>query len=349
MADFRKVTIGLDSTVIDVIQTIEQGAIQIALVVDSEGVLLGTVTDGDIRRGLLRGIDLKGPVASVLQARPRTIRVEEGKEAAYRLMRRLEIHHMPVVDAGGRLVGLELLDDLVKLNAQDTWVVLMAGGKGTRLMPLTASTPKPLLPVGGKPLIETIIGNFIDQGFQRFFLSLNYKAEMFRAHFGDGSRLGVSIEYLHEAEALGTAGALSLLPGRPPGPMIVMNGDLLTAIDFRNLLIFHREHKAAATMCVREYSFQVPYGVVEIDGPRLMGIVEKPVRSCFVSAGIYSLEPEMMDLLPGGYYDMPDLFEAARTSGQETLAFPVREYWLDIGRVADLERARTEFDEVFGG
>ncbi len=349
MSDYRSVLVSASSSILEAVKTIDAGSLQIALVVDGNGVLLGTVTDGDVRRGLLRGVRLEEPVAEVMNRQPKTIHRSQGRDEALRMMRRLDIHQLPVVDDGHRVVGIELLDELIRPDVQDTWVVLMAGGLGTRLMPLTEATPKPLLPVGGKPLIETIIGNFVDQGFSRFFLSVNYKAEMFRSHFGDGSRLGVQIEYLHEDQALGTAGALSLLPDAPPGPVIVMNGDLLTSIDFRHLLKFHHDHAGAATMCVREYSFQVPYGVVETDGYRLASITEKPVQSFFVSAGIYVLGPDVLDLIPRGeFFNMPELFQAAAARGQETLAFPIREYWLDIGRFDDLERARTEFDKVFG-
>lgn len=349
MTSFHSVLLQADQSILDAVKTIEAGSLQIALVVDMAGILVGTVTDGDVRRGLLRGVRLDDSVTQVMNREPKTIRQSLGRDEALRLMRRLEIHQLPVIDELGRVVGLELLDELIRPPVQDTWVVLMAGGLGTRLMPLTQATPKPLLPVGGKPLIETIIGNFIDQGFERFFLSVNYKAEMFRSHFGDGSQLGVRIEYLEENQALGTAGALSLLPEPPPGPVIVMNGDLLTSIDFRHLLNFHRDQRGAATMCVREYSFQVPYGVVEIDGHRLTRITEKPVQSFFVSAGIYVLEPDVLGLIPPGtFFNMPDLFDAAAAAERETLAFPIREYWLDIGRFDDLERARSEFDKVFG-
>jgi dTDP-glucose pyrophosphorylase len=335
-------------TILTALQIIEAGSVQIALVVDPERKLLGTVTDGDVRRGILRGVKLDEPVARVMNANPVVTRHADGSDEALRTMRRLEIHQLPVVNADGQVVGLERLDDLIRPLSSDTWVVLMAGGIGARLLPLTEVTPKPLLPVGGKPLIETIIGNFIDQGYHRFFLSVNYKADMFKDHFGDGSALGVRIDYLHEQTALGTAGALGLLPERPTEPIIVMNGDLLTSVDFSHLLRFHRDHGGAATMCVRDYSFQVPYGVVNIDGHRLAGIVEKPVQSFFVSAGIYVLNPDVLDLIPRqGSFDMPQLFEAATAAGHDTLVFPIREYWMDIGRFDDLERARTEFDKVF--
>lgn len=337
-----------DTAIIRTLECIEAGSRQIALVVDNERHLLGTVTDGDIRRGILRGVGLDQPVSAVMNSRPLTANLDQGRDAILRLMRDREIHQIPLLDSGGRLVGLETLDELIHRDQVDVWVVLMAGGLGTRLRPLTENTPKPLLPVGGRPLLETIIENFANQGFQRIFLSVNYKAEMFERHFGDGSRYGVSIEYIHEPDRRGTAGALTLLPSRPENPLIVMNADLLTTLDFRQFLEFHRSHRAKATMGVREYTFQVPYGVVEADGERLVSISEKPVRQFFVSAGMYILEPEVLDRIPAGcFYDMPTLFQTLANEKADAAVFPVREYWLDIGRLDDLERAQAEFSSFF--
>lgn len=224
----------------------------------------------------------------------------------------------------------------------------MAGGVGSRLRPLTDDTPKPMLRVGDRPLLETILENFIEYGFHHFYFSVNYMADVIKDHFRDGSRWGVSIEYLHEVERLGTAGALRLLPGRPPNELLVMNGDLLTKINFSHLLDFHAAHGSSGTMCVKEYELQVPYGVVNIDNHRITGVDEKPVKRFFVNAGIYVLQPDSLDLLPAsGYFDMPSLFEKMIASRRETAAFPVREYWLDIGQMADYDRANGEFLKVF--
>lgn len=349
MKDFRQTLVAPDLSILDVIKAIEVGSRQIALVVDAGDRLLGTVTDGDIRRGILRGVGIDQPAARIMNGQPLTAGPQTNREVILRLMREREIHQIPIVNDQGCVVGLETLDDLMHPDTQDVGVVLMAGGLGTRLRPLTDNVPKPLLPVGGRPLLETIIDNFATQGFRRIFLSVNYKAEMFEAHFGDGSRFGVQIEYIHEPERMGTAGALTLLPERPVGPLIVMNGDLLTTVNFRQFLDFHRAHRARATMGVREYSFQVPYGVVETDHARLLSISEKPVQQFFVSAGMYVLEPEAVDLIPRDtFFDMPMLFEALLAQGAEASVFPIREYWLDIGRLDDLERAQSEFGKVFG-
>jgi dTDP-glucose pyrophosphorylase len=346
--DYRKVLLPETAEILEAVGAIDSSSTQIALIVDESGKLLGTVTDGDVRRGLLRGIKLDEPVARVMNRNPTVLHQSEGREEALRTMQRLALHQLPIVDETGRVVGLELIDDLLAPEPEEAWVVLMAGGFGKRLLPLTEETPKPLLPIGGKPLIETIVTNFAKQGFRKFFLAVNYKAEQIISHFGNGLDFNVEIKYLHEDQPLGTAGALSLLPERPLSPVIVMNADLLTSIDFRNLLHFHKSHAGVGTIGVREYAFQVPYGVVTLDGHRLTGIAEKPVQTFFVSAGIYVLQPTLLDLIPQRtFYNMPDLFEAASARGQQTLAFPIREYWLDIGRFDDLERARNEFAQAF--
>ena len=251
-------------------------------------------------------------------------------------------------EEAGRVIGVELLEELIRPRERDNWVVLMAGGLGTRLSPLTNDRPKPMLNVGNKPLLETIIENFVEQGFHRFFISVNYMAGMIKDHFADGGRWGAQIHYLEEDRKLGTAGALSLLPEPPTAPVLVMNCDLLTKVNFRHLLDFHLEHRAQGTMCVREYDFQVPYGVVRLDRQRIAGIDEKPVQRFFVNAGIYVLEPEALHHVPADtFFDMPSLFERLIAEGQEAAAFPIREYWLDIGQLADYDRANGEFAGLF--
>lgn len=349
MNRWQAARIAPDRSIRDAIRTIDEGAIRIALVVDSEDRLLGTVTDGDIRRGILRGVALEEAVTRVMNPRPTTARVDEGRDVILERMKQTRLHQIPVVDGQGRLVAVEILDELLQPGQRDNWVVLMAGGLGSRLRPLTDDCPKPLLKVGSKPLLEIILENFLEYGFRRFYLSVNYRADMVKEHFDDGSRWGVEIRYLHEDQYLGTAGALSLLPERPAHPLIVMNGDLLTTVNFQHLLDFHAEHGAQATMCVREYDFQVPYGVVRIDHHRILGIDEKPVQRFFVNAGIYVLEPEMLALIPRATcFDMPELFTRLIAERRETAVFPIREYWVDIGHLDDFARANGDFPEVFG-
>jgi dTDP-glucose pyrophosphorylase len=348
MKDWKKALIVSSMSIRTAIVTIDASALQIAMVVDEHNRLLGTVTDGDIRRGILKGLSLDDTVQHIMNDTPTTARAYDGRETVLALMKNKSLHHIPILDDDGRVVGLEVLDELIQGQQQDNPVLLMAGGLGRRLQPLTNECPKPLLKVGGKPILEIILENFVEQGFNRFFISVNYKAEMIESYFGNGSRWGISLSYLREQERMGTAGALSLLPGGLTQPLIVMNGDLLTRINFRQLLTFHAEHHAQATMCVRDYDFQVPYGVVKIEKHRLIGIEEKPVHHCFVSAGIYILQPDVISLIPRNtFFDMPELFAEMIRQHKETAVFPIREYWLDIGRMDDFERAVGEYERYF--
>ena len=321
---------------------------QIVLVVDEADRLLGSVTDGDVRRGILRGVRLNSPVSEIMNAKPISVEIGTTQEAGIALMRERVLHQLPVLDAEGRVVELMTLDAVLRAVREDTTVVLMAGGLGSRLRPLTDLTPKPLLPIGGRPLIEITINSLARQGFGRFLLSVRYKAEQFREHFGDGQKLGVAIDYIKEDEQLGTAGALRLLPERPTAPFLVMNGDILTNLDARLLLLFHREQKACATMCVREYEWTIPYGVVRSSNGHLEKFEEKPTRREFVNGGIYVLSPEVLDLLPEcGAIDMPTLLDRVATRIAPPTIYHLREYWLDIGHVDDLGRAQHELPEIF--
>ena len=348
MKDWKKVLVSSATTVRDTIGIIDAGALRIALVVDGDNRLLGTVTDGDIRRGILGGVSLDEPVDKVMNPHPTTAGMSEGRETIMAIMRNKSLQQIPLLDEKLRVVGIELLENLILTRRRNNPVLLMAGGLGARLHPLTSDCPKPLLKVGNKPILETILDNFLEYGFSRFYISVNYKAEMIEEYFGDGSRWGVEISYLRENSRMGTAGALSLLPKTLQDPVLVMNGDRLTKINFDQLLDFHREHGSMATMCVREYDFQVPYGVVTFEKERLLAIEEKPVQKFFVSAGIYVLEPDTLSSVPcDTLYDMPALFESLIERAEPVVVFPVREYWLDIGRMDDLERANGEFAGVF--
>lgn len=340
-----------DTSILEAVKAIDGGGIQAGLVVDAAQHLLGVVTDGDVRRGLLKGIGLDQAVALVMNSKPATLPRAAGRDEALALMRKLSIRQVPLLDGDGRIAGLHHINEAgeVPHDPDPPWVVIMAGGRGTRLHPLTETTPKPMLPVGGQPLIETIIRSLVSQGLSRIYLSVNYMSDVFKTHFGDGSRLGADIRYIEETDRLGTAGALGLMKERPGRPFLVMNGDLLTQVDFRNLIAFHAEHKAQATMCVRDYSIQIPYGVVDLLGTQVTDIVEKPTRAFFVNAGIYVLDPGILSHIPEAQYlDMPDLLKRAMTAGGKVTSFPIHEYWLDIGKFDDLERAQAEFHRWFG-
>jgi NDP-sugar pyrophosphorylase family protein len=252
------------------------------------------------------------------------------------------------VDKDGAVVDLKVIIDLIDEPKKDNWVVIMAGGEGARLKPLTDNRPKPLLEVGGKPIIQTVIENFSGFGFRSFFVSVNYKSEMIENFCGDGCKWGVEINYLREKKKMGTAGALSLLPAKPEKPLIIINADVLTNVNIHQLLDFHDEHKAAATMCVQDYHFEVPYGVIRINQHRIKGLDEKPIQRFFVNAGIYVLNPTVLDIIPTQEsYDMTELFKQLIDRNFETVAFPIREYWMDIGRMEDYKKANGDYSKKF--
>lgn len=344
MKNWKNIIVSPDVSLREAIECIDASGIQLALVVGESMKLLGVLTDGDIRRAILNGFSLTEPVTGVMNRSPKTASIRTSQEEVLAMMRRYTFHHLPLVDDEGKVAGLATLDDFLGVVERDNWVVLMAGGLGSRLRPLTDSCPKPLLNIGGKPILENIVEAFIEQGFRKFFISVNYRAEMIKEYFGTGERWGAQIEYLHEPERLGTAGALSLLKEKPEAPIIVMNADLITKANFGAMLRFHEEHDSAATMAVREYDFQVPYGVVKVEGARILGIEEKPVQSFFVNAGIYILSAAALNSIPRQvFFDMPSLFQNLNGEGEKVSAYPLREYWLDIGRIEEYERAQREW------
>lgn len=348
MKDWKKTLIFPSSPIIDAIKIIDKGGLQIALVVDQDMKLVGTVTDGDIRKGILRGVSLQEPVTQVMWNTPTVARIDDEPANILEMMKKADILQVPLLNDREQVVGLEVLKELIRKPKHDNGVVIMAGGMGKRLSPLTDSCPKPMIKIGEKPILETIIANFINFGFSHFYLSVNYMAEMIEEHFSDGSKWGVCIEYLREKKRMGTAGALSLLPKRPEKPFFVMNGDLLTKVNFKHLLNFHHEQNSTATMCVKEYDFQVPYGVITVDKQQMVDIDEKPVHKFFVNAGIYLLNPEIIDYIPDNtFIDMTSVFEKLLEDNRTTAVFPIREYWIDVGHLDDFKRANGEYPEQF--
>ena len=343
MKDWENTLIPPSTDVLEVIRLIDSSALQIALVVDEKGRLLGTVTDGDIRRAILEGIKFDVPVTKIMNTSPTVGRPEDDSESNIKLMKNQLFHHLPVVDPQRVVVGLLTLENFMLGSNQDNWVVLMAGGLGSRLYPLTKDCPKPMIQVGEKPILEIILENCIASGLSKFFISLNYKADVIKDYFKNGEKWGVEIQYLHEEERMGTAGSISLLPERPEKALIVMNCDLITKVGLKNVMHFHQQEKVRATMCVREFHFQVPYGVVETNGLRITDINEKPVQRFFINAGIYVLEPDVLDLVqPKKFMDMTEVFKILVAKNESTAVFPIREYWLDVGQVADLQQANQD-------
>lgn len=349
MKPWRKALINNDATLEQAVEVLDKAALRIALVVDANDKLLGTLTDGDVRRALLKHLPLATPVAQVMNTHPKTGEKCWSKNRILAELEKYELLQLPMVDSEGRVVGLANLHDILNKQRHDNPVFLMAGGFGTRLRPLTNNCPKPMLKVGDKPILEQILLNFVDAGFHRFYISTHYMPEVIRDYFGDGEKWGVSIQYVHEDEPLGTGGALGLLPhDEIDQPLFMMNGDLLTSLNLHSFLEFHQAQNGVATMCVREYEHQVPYGVITSEGMRIESMVEKPVYKVFVNAGIYLLSPDIVKCVqPGRRIDMPSLLEEQIDKGEIVNMFPIHEYWLDIGRVDDFNQAQSDIKGVF--
>lgn len=337
------------ATIREAMSCIDQNAKGIALVVDEEHRLMGTITDGDIRRAILEGVDLVSSAEKLLDGRSRTPYPEpitaptDASDAELvELMNRYSIRQVPVVDEDGRVVDLALLGDLVKEYESPLTAVVMAGGYGTRLRPLTKEVPKPMLPLGDRPLMELIIEQLRQSGIEQVNVTTHYLGSRIKEHFEDGRDFGVDIEYVDEDRPLGTAGALGLME-TPDRPLLVMNGDILTRVDFRAMLAYHRNHEAHLTVGVRQYELEVPYGVVECDGARVCELREKPRYRFLVNAGIYLLEPAVHRYIPNGRrFDMTELIERLLKEGGTVVSFPVVEYWLDIGEPVDYEQAQED-------
>lgn len=344
----KELLITQEFTIKEALKVIDKGTKRIAIVVDSSNKLLGTLNDGDIRRALLNDKTLDTKIIDVYHKNPSVCSIHDTKETIIKTAIKNKVYQIPIVDDEYKLVDVEDLATLLSIQTRKNKVIIMAGGLGTRLKPLTDNIPKPLLKVGSKPILETIIENFSNYGFKDIIISVNYKADMIKNYFKDGSKFGVNIEYIEENKRLGTAGALSLLKQEINEPFFVMNGDLLTNINFEHLLDFHGFGNSIATMCVREYEHQVPYGVIQIRDNKIESIEEKPINKFFVNAGIYILSPKVLEFIPDNkFYDMPTLFQELINNQLNVLSFPIHEYWLDIGRIIDYEKANNEYSNIF--
>lgn len=321
----------------------------IVLVIDASSRLVATLTDGDVRRAVLSGCAIDSPVGALLSARTgpsgrHPVTVLEGTSRAD-MLRTMKVHcvqQLPVLDAQGMVRGLVTLRDLVPEDLPPLRAVIMAGGAGLRLRPLTKDTPKPMLPVGKRPIMEHIVERLREAGVTEVKVSTHYKPDKIREHFGDGRDFGVAIDYIAEDRPLGTAGALGLM-ARPAQTMLVVNGDILSGVNYRGMHAFHREHASAMTVGVRRYDLEVPYGVLDCSGPLVQGVVEKPSYSFLVNAGIYLIEPAAHDCIPHGqHFDMTDLIRLLVRRGLPVVSFPIVEYWLDIGQHGDYAKAQED-------
>jgi len=334
-------------SIMDAVGRMDASRLGIVLVVDATGRLRGTITDGDVRRALLAHIDLKEPLDVLLAAkagsryeRPITAPIDAERSTYLRLLQEHSILHLPLLDAEGRVRGLVTLDDFVPKDLLPLQAVIMAGGFGQRLRPFTEDVPKPMLPVGDRPLMEITIEQLRTAGIRRVNITTHHKAEKITEHFGDGRDFGIEISYVTEERPLGTAGGLGLIDV-PDETVLLMNGDILTEVDFRSMLAFHREHRAEVTVGVRQYAVDVPFGVVECDDVEIRRLTEKPRLNLLINAGIYLLEPGVRQFIPAGErFDMTDLIARLLDAGRRVVSFPIREYWLDVGQPADWQRAQ---------
>ena len=343
MSNVENIVLSKEDTILKALELLDLYALRIVLVVDENNQLLGSVTDGDIRRGLLKGQDLHASVESVMHTTPYSI--DEGSltdRQIFEIMREKRYLALPIIK-NGQLVNIITLDDLIRTKRKENPVFIMAGGFGTRLRPLTDKCPKPMLPIGGKPLLETIILSLKEQGFYKFYISTHYLPEIIKNHFGNGENFDIQIQYVHENEPLGTGGALSLLPRQEVDlPFIMINGDVLTNMNFSKLIDFHISQNAVATMCVREFQYQIPYGVVNSEKNNIQSMTEKPSYYFDINTGIYVISPELLEQVEAQFIGMPTILEQQIGKSQKVVSYPIHEYWLDIGQMEDYNRAQRD-------
>jgi dTDP-glucose pyrophosphorylase len=348
--DIANILVKPNFSIKQTLQIIDKGAKRIAIVIDDNNKVIGTISDGDIRRGILKGYSLQDSIKDIYFKNPTLAKDSDTNESIIKKAIEKKIYQIPIVNQQHQIVDLVDLATLLKNKKRNNKVILMAGGLGSRLRPLTNNIPKPLLKIGDKPILETIINNFKNSGFENFIISVNYKKELIQDYFEDGSKFGVNISYLDEDKRLGTAGALSLLKQYPKEPFFVMNGDLLTNIDFSKMLDFHIQNHSIATMGVIEQEYQIPYGVIQLDEAKIINITEKPKYKYFINGGIYLLNSECLQFIPKNqFFDMPTLFEVLIKKNKNILSFPIHEYWLDIGRMEEYKKAQKEYFGVFCG
>ena len=344
MTDWQDVVLTPQSDIRDAMRTLDETALRIAIVCDENNKLIGTVTDGDIRRGLLKHSDMQDSVSAVMNQSPRTVTRSHTRQQRIEIMDQYDLLALPIVDDKNHLVGLETLHQVLKPKKRDNPIFIMAGGFGTRLRPLTDNCPKPMLRVGDKPMLEHLINQFRVLGFYDFYISTHYMPEIIHTHFGDGSEWDINITYIHESKPLGTGGALGLLPKNLPElPLIMMNGDVLTKINFTELLNHHESNNLDATMCVREMEYKISYGVVESEDGLITNMVEKPTYRYHINTGIYVLSPEYVSSVkPNTQIDLPTLLEQRIDTDKKVGIYTTHEYWLDIGQMTDYQKAQQD-------
>ena len=342
--DLSRCSVPSSASVRDVVENLTTSGLKLCLLVGSDGTLIGIISDGDIRRGLLAGTGLDSPATSVMNPSYSSASPETPHAQLTRLVRSQDVTHLPLVDGEGKLAGLFIDQPNGEADSKDNTVVIMAGGMGLRLRPLTENTPKPMLPVGGKPMVQHTIEALRAEGFMKFVLAINYLGDQIEEYFGDGSGFGVSIAYVKEDLPLGTGGALSLLGGSLTSPIVLLNGDVLLSARLTNMLNYHHAHSAEITVGVKVLDTQIPFGVIELEGSLIVAMQEKPVHRDFINAGVYILDPPVVhSMTPAVRLDMPDLV-AEWLGRRKVFAYPMHESWRDLGHLEDLELARKDYE-----
>jgi UDP-2,4-diacetamido-2,4,6-trideoxy-beta-L-gulopyranose hydrolase len=344
MYNWKNTIVSKTAPLIEVLAILDREALRIALVIDDDGKLIGSLTDGDVRRAILEHGSLQVSAESVMNKHPITALNAMSTIMVDALLREKNMLAIPIVNENNVLVGLHTVQDHYQSKTKNNPIFIMAGGFGTRLKPLTDTCPKPMLQVGGKPILEIILETFIEAGFWNFYLSTHYLPEVIEAHFGNGKKFGCSITYVHEETPLGTGGALGLLPNDLPDlPIIMMNGDILTKVNLDHLLKDHEHKGSVATMCVKQHQYQIPYGVINEDNGNVISVDEKPTKTYFINAGIYVLEPEILrSVQKNEIINMPPLLMKRVEEGKKVNLFPIHEYWLDIGQHSEFEKAQVD-------
>lgn len=348
--DLGKYTLRPDDSLKSALEVIEANARGIAFVTDESGMLLGTITDGDIRRAILKNYSLDIAVKLIMNEHFIFVTKNYTRTLIETIYDQKQINQLPVLDDKMRLIEIVFYSDLKKTPVKENWVILMAGGYGTRLAPLTNDVPKPMLKVGARPILETIVEQLKSYGFKNLIFSLNYKSSIIENYFQDGSNFGVRIEYVKEKKRLGTAGAIRLAKRFLDKPFMVVNADILTKLNFENFMRYHLKHGNDITIGTRKYELQIPYGVVDITDETVSSLVEKPRINYFVNGGVYCLQPEAADMIPENeYYDITQLISSMTGTSKKVGSFPITEYWMDIGHMEDYNQANIDYERLFGG
>ena len=345
-ANWKETVVPITSSIQDVILNLNTNGVKIVLVAD-KNKLIGVVSDGDVRRGILQGYTVNCNVKKILRVDPLVVRKFHKDLLIYELMDANKIYQIPIVDEENTILGLHLWHEEKETLHKPNKIIIMAGGEGKRLRPQTENCPKPMLIVAGKPMLQHIIENAKNQGFKNFTLAINYLGHIIEDYFGDGDFLNINIDYIRESKPLGTAGALSLITVIPKHPFVVTNGDVITDIKYGEFLDFHIKEDSFATMAVKRYEWQNPFGVVKVSGKNIEGFEEKPITKSYINAGIYCLNPpSLRSLLLDKHCDMPTLFEKLRNEKLKTIVYPMHEPWLDVGRPVDLQKMKVNYESV---